>query len=171
MTVADQATPTPRVRQPIAGALLGAGFVVVLDQLTKWWALNALDNGRTIDVVWTLRFALAFNEGMAFSKGTDLGRVIAAVAVVVIVVLVRSLRTNVDGRARIATALIVGGALGNVVDRVFRASSWLDGAVVDFVDLQWWPVFNVADMGIVCGAILLAYSVARPMRRPEYPHG
>jgi signal peptidase II len=171
MTVADQATPAPRVRRPFAGALLGAAFVVVLDQLTKWWALNALDNGRTIDVVWTLRFALAFNEGMAFSKGTDLGRAIALVAVVVVVVLVRSLRTNVDTRARLATVLIIGGALGNVIDRVFRASSWFDGAVVDFVDLQWWPVFNVADMGIVCGSVLLAYSIARPIRRPEYPHG
>ena len=96
---------------------------------------------------------------------------IAVVALIVVVALAKSLRTNVDGRARLATALIIGGALGNVVDRAFRGTGWLGGAVVDFIDLQWWPVFNVADMGIVCGAILLAYTVVKPARRPEYPRG
>jgi signal peptidase II len=171
MTVADEAIAATRVRLPIAGALVGAGLIVALDQLTKWWALNALDDGRTIDILWTLRFALAFNEGMAFSQGTGLGRFIALIAVVVVVALIRSLRTNADTRARIATTLIIGGAVGNVVDRIFRGSSWLDGAVVDFIDLQWWPVFNIADMGIVCGAIVLGYTVIRPMRAPEYPRG
>ena len=171
MTVADEAITTHRVRQPIAGALVGAVVFLALDQLTKWWALNALDDGHTIHLVWTLHLSLAFNEGMAFSQGTGLGRVIALVAAIVVVALVRSLRTNDDKRARIATVLVIGGALGNVVDRVFRGSSWLDGAVIDFIDLQWWPVFNLADMGIVCGAILLAYTVVRPSRAPEYPRG
>ena len=166
MTVSDAAV----TRRPIAGALVGATIVVVLDQVTKWWALNALGDGRTIDLVWTLRFALAFNEGMAFSQGTGLGRVIALIALVVVGALVRSLRTATDTRARLATVLIIAGALGNVIDRVFRGSSWLDGAVVDFIDLQWWPVFNVADMGIVCGAILLAVSVISPARKTDYPH-
>lgn len=166
MTVSDAAV----TRRPIAGALVGATILVVLDQVTKWWALNALDDGRTIDLVWTLRFALAFNEGMAFSQGTGLGRVIALIALVVVGALVRSLRTATDTRARLATVLIIGGALGNVIDRVFRGSSWLDGAVVDFIDLQWWPVFNVADMGIVCGAILLAVSVIAPARKTDYPN-
>ena len=80
MTVSDAAV----TRRPIAGALGGATILVVLDQVTKWWALNALDDGRTIDLVWTLRFALAFNEGMAFSQGTGLGRVIALIALVVV---------------------------------------------------------------------------------------
>ena len=166
MTVSDAAV----TRRPIAGALGGATILVVLDQVTKWWALNSLDDGRTIDLVWTLRFALAFNEGMAFSQGTGLGRVIALIALVVVGALVRSLRTATDPRARLATVLIIGGALGNVIDRVFRGSSWLDGAVVDFIDLQWWPVFNVADMGIVCGAILLAVSVIAPARKTDYPN-
>ncbi|MEY3925245.1 MAG: signal peptidase, partial [Actinomycetota bacterium] len=96
MTVADEAITTHRVRQPIAGALVGAVVFLALDQLTKWWALNALDDGHTIHIVWTLRFSLAFNEGMAFSQGTGLGRVIALVAAIVVVALVRSLRTNVD---------------------------------------------------------------------------
>ena len=169
MTVTDEPVALARVRQPLTGAMIGATLVILADQLTKWWALNALDDGRTIDLVWTLRFALAFNEGMAFSRGTGLGRVIAIIAVVVVVALVRSLRTATDIRARIATVLIIGGALGNVIDRAFRGSSWLDGAVVDFIDLQWWPVFNVADMCIVCGAILLAVSVVSPARTVDYP--
>lgn len=167
MTVAGDTAP--RVRQPLTGALLGASVIVVVDQLTKWWALNALDGGRTIDLVWTLRFALAFNEGMAFSRGTGLGKVIAVVALGVIVALVRSLRTNLDVRTRVAMTLVIGGAIGNLVDRIFRASTWLDGAVVDFIDLQWWPVFNVADMAIVCGAVLLAAGVLRGSKKVEYP--
>ena len=169
MTVTDDPAIVARVRQPLTGAMIGAAMVVLADQSTKWWALNALDDSRTIDLVWTLRFALAFNEGMAFSRGTGLGRVIALVALVVVGALIRSLRTATDMRARVATTLIIGGALGNVIDRVFRGSSWLDGAVVDFIDLQWWPVFNIADMGIVCGAILLALSVISPVRTVEYP--
>jgi signal peptidase II len=167
MTVAGDTAP--RVRQPLTGALLGASVIVVVDQLTKWWALNALDGDRTIDLVWTLRFALAFNEGMAFSRGTGLGKVIAVVALGVIVALVRSLRTNLDVRTRVAMTLVIGGAIGNLVDRIFRASTWLDGAVVDFIDLQWWPVFNVADMAIVCGAVLLAAGVLRGSKKVEYP--
>jgi len=51
--------------------------------------------------------------------------------------------------------LLLGGAVGNLADRIFRAPGLLRGAVIDFVDLQWWPVFNVADMGITCGCVML----------------
>ena len=169
MTVTNDAPATASHASRTAPALLAAGALVVVDQVTKWWALSALDGGRTIDIVWTLRFSLAFNEGMAFSQGVGLGRLIAVAAVVIVVALVRSLKRTTDPRARVATTLIIGGAIGNVVDRVFRGSRWLDGAVVDFIDLQWWPVFNVADMCIVCGAVLLAWSVVFPARRIEYP--
>jgi signal peptidase II len=58
--------------------------------------------------------------------------------------------------------MIVGGALGNVVDRLFRGSGgFFGGAVVDFIDFQWWPVFNIADVGVVCGSILLVISMWR----------
>lgn len=169
MTVTTDAPAPERHAPRIAPALVVAGILVGIDQLTKWWALSALDGGRTIDIVWTLRFSLAFNEGMAFSQADGLGRLIALAAVVIVVALVRSLKRATDLRSRVAMTLIVGGALGNVVDRVFRGSHWLNGAVVDFIDLQWWPVFNVADMCIVCGAVLLAWSVVFPARRIEYP--
>ena len=169
MTVTTDAKAPERHAPRIAPALVVAGILVGIDQLTKWWALSALDSGRTIDIVWTLRLSLAFNEGMAFSQAGGLGRLIALAAIIIVVALLRSLKRATDLRPRVAMTLIVGGALGNVVDRVFRGSQWLNGAVVDFIDLQWWPVFNVADMCIVCGAVLLAWSVVFPARRIEYP--
>ena len=60
--------------------------------------------------------------------------------------------------ARVSAGLLIGGALGNLVDRVFRGDGWLHGAVVDFIDVQWWPIFNVADIGVTCGAVLFALS-------------
>jgi signal peptidase II len=53
---------------------------------------------------------------------------------------------------------VCGGAAGNVVDRLFRGDAWLRGAVVDFIDFQWWPVFNIADAAITVGAVLLLIS-------------
>ncbi|TDT16227.1 signal peptidase II [Ilumatobacter fluminis] len=128
--------------------------VVVLDQLTKWWALNTLDD-RDIDLFWTLRFNLSFNNGMAFSQGEGLGPVIGVLALVVIVALVLSVRREDNALADVAVGLIVGGAIGNVIDRLFRDPAWMRGAVVDFIDFQWFPIFNVADMGITIGGILL----------------
>ena len=86
-------------------------------------------------------------------------RWIAPIALVIVGLLVwqgRSVRTRLGA---VALALIVGGALGNVIDRAFRGDSgFFQGGVVDFIDLQWWPIFNVADIGVVCGAILLVIS-------------
>ncbi len=128
--------------------------IVVLDQLTKHWAVNALDT-RDIDLFWTLRLNLSFNTGMAFSQGQDLGPVIAVVAMVVVVALLLRLRPEGGRLADLAVGLIVGGAIGNVIDRVFRGRAWLRGGVVDFIDFQWFPIFNVADMGITVGGALL----------------
>jgi signal peptidase II len=141
---------------------------VLLDQLTKEWALNALADG-PIDVVWTLRFNLAFNKGMAFSQGTGLGPIIGVVALVVIVGLLVSIGRSTSRLYPLAVGLIVGGAIGNLLDRLFRAPGWFRGAVVDFIDLQWWPIFNVADIGVtVGGALLLLTSVldSRPGGEP-----
>jgi len=139
-----------------------AALVVVLDQLTKHWALDALAGGRTIDVVGTLRFNLAFNTGASFSLGTGWGPVVAVLAFVVAVVLVRIAGRLPSRLAAVAVGMILGGAVGNLVDRVFRAGDgFLGGAVVDFVDLQWWPIFNIADVGIVVGGVLLVIATWR----------
>jgi signal peptidase II len=136
-----------------------AAVTLVLDQLTKWWALDALADGHTIPVVWTLQFSLHFNTGAAFSMGSDSGltRFLPLVVLVVVGVIVWRGRSELGRTGSVAIGLILGGAVGNVVDRAVRAESGLlSGAVVDFIDLQWYPVFNVADMGVVVGGILFA---------------
>ena len=141
----------------LRGSLAIAAVVVLVDQLTKEWALNALADG-PIDVVWTLRFNLAFNKGMAFSQGRGLGPIIGVVALFVIVALLVSVGRSSSRVYPLAVGLIIGGALGNLIDRLFRDPGWLRGAVVDFIDLQWWPIFNVADIGITVGGALLLFS-------------
>jgi signal peptidase II len=132
----------------IAG--VAAAVVIALDQLTKAWAVDVLDGGRVIDVVWTLRLRLTFNEGAAFSVGGGSGGLLALLGLAVVAIVYRSVLRWPGRLPPIALGVVVGGALGNLVDRVAR-----DGAVVDFIDLQWWPLFNVADIGITCGAIAL----------------
>jgi signal peptidase II len=132
-----------------------SGLVVLLDQFTKHWALGALSNGSIVHVVWTLQFNLAFNSGMAFSRGRGLGPLIAVVATVVIVWLLISLRTGGSRLSTFGMGCLIGGAAGNLIDRLFRGDGWLRGSVVDFIDFQWFPIFNVADMAINVGAALL----------------
>jgi signal peptidase II len=128
--------------------------VIVLDQLTKHWAVNELVD-RDIDVFWTLRLNLSYNSGMAFSRGQSFGPVIGVVALVVIVVLLLSLKRQPGRLTDIAVGMIIGGAVGNVIDRLFRQEGWFRGSVVDFIDFQWFPIFNVADMGVTVGGALL----------------
>lgn len=132
--------------------------VVILDRVTKIWAASALANGNAIDVIpGLLKFNLVYNYGSAFGivqNGAVLLAVLAACAIAVMVwVERRGLPGNV---ARLAVALQLGGAIGNLIDRLRL------GYVVDFVQLDWrgrniWPVFNVADSAITVGAILLAW--------------
>jgi signal peptidase II len=131
--------------------------VVVLDQLTKWWAVERLADG-AIDVVWTLRFSLVRNEASAFSigGGSWWGPLVSVLGLVVIVVLVLQVRSGTSRLAAVAAGLVAGGAIGNLIDRATRSDKgFLRGGVVDFVDLQWWPVFNVADAAVVIGVLLL----------------
>jgi len=132
--------------------------VVIADQATKNWALNSLRDGRTIDLFWTLRFNLVFNSGMAFSQGQGLGRLIGLLAIGVAVWLWLSLKKASTNLSLVGTAMLIGGALGNVVDRLFRGEKWLAGSVIDFIDLQWFPVFNIADSAVTLGAAMLITS-------------
>jgi signal peptidase II len=147
-----------------------AAAVVVVDQLTKEWALEALADG-PIDVVWTLRFNLAFNKGMAFSQGTGLGPIIGVVALCVIVALLVSVGRSTSRLYPLAVGLITGGAVGNLLDRLFRDPGWLRGAVVDFIDLQWWPIFNVADICVTVGGALLLFTSLQRSQPDTDPAG
>jgi len=144
--------------------------VVVLDQLTKWLVQQTLVFGQSVPVLPFFNLVLVYNPGAAFSflssaQGwqRDFFVAIGLAASALIVYLLR--RHATDPMFCFALALILGGALGNVIDRVML------GAVVDFLDLHvagyHWPAFNVADSAITCGAGLLIWdSIRRPRAAP-----
>lgn len=143
--------------------LLGVGaLVVAVDQLTKWWALEALGD-RDIDLFWTLRLHLVHNTGAAFGLGQDLDTVIAVVALVFVAGVAWA---SWGGRrlsfSPVLLGMVLGGAVGNLADRAARSGDgFLGGAVVDFIDLQWWPVFNAADSAIVVAGVILVLTAPR----------
>ena len=159
--MADPVTARPGRRHAPA-ALLAAAALVLLDQLTKWWALEVLDGGRIIDLVWTLRLRLVFNTGAAFGSFEGLGPPLGIAAAVVAAALLLNRRLASNRGSAVAAGCIAGGALGNLADRLFRSDDgFLQGAVVDFIDVQWWPVWNVADMGVVLGGAALVWHAYR----------
>ena len=131
------------------------GFVVLLDQVTKSWAVSALADGHVIHVVGSLQFSLGFNSGFAFSQGQGMGPVVGVFAIIAVLFLLRAVRKATTRISALALCAIVAGAIGNIADRIFRGEGWLHGRVVDFIDVQWWPVFNVADSSITVGACAL----------------
>ncbi|MEI8321635.1 MAG: signal peptidase II [Actinomycetes bacterium] len=141
-------------------SLVAASGVVAIDQLSKHWAVSHLNNGHVVNVLGSLRFNLSFNSGMAFSQGTGIGPVIGVLGMIVVVFLLAGMRKS-SASSAIFVGLVAGGAAGNIVDRLFRGNAWLHGAVVDFIDLQWWPVFNVADAAICIGGALLVITSFR----------
>lgn len=126
-----------------------------LDQLTKWWAEDALADGQPRQVIGDLlQFRLVYNPGAAFSTGTSYTALLTLVALTVIVVVIR-LAPRLQSRAwAVALGLILGGALGNVTDRIFRDPAPFRGEVVDFIELPHWPIFNIADCAITVAAVL-----------------
>jgi signal peptidase II len=134
--------------------------VVVADQLSKNWALDHLHDGSPRHVVGPTYLDLTFNSGAAFSLGTGVTPIIEAAAVVLVawlLIATHRVSRNVRLPTAIGLGLLLGGALGNLADRVFRHHH---GAVVDFIQaVSWWPVFNVADAAITVGVIVLALSL------------
>ncbi|MDV7244151.1 MULTISPECIES: signal peptidase II [Rhodococcus] len=133
-----------------------AGVVLITDLVTKVLAVARIEPGESVRVIGdvvTLR--LVRNPGAAFSMATGMTWLLTLVAVGVVIGVVRIGRTLRSPWWALGLGLVLGGALGNLVDRFFRAPGVMQGHVVDFVSVGWWPVFNVADSGIVCGAVLL----------------
>jgi signal peptidase II len=149
----------------LRGALVIAVVVVLVDQLTKHWAVTHLVD-HDDHLIGSLRLNLAHNTGMAFSKGTGLGPIIGVVALLVVVGLLVSIGRQSSPLYTPAVGLIVGGAVGNIIDRLFRSPGWFRGGVVDFIDVQWWPIFNVADIGVTVGGVLLLLSTLMPATAP-----
>jgi signal peptidase II len=164
--------PSRSPSRPLLVILAVAAVVVLVDQVTKTWALHHTVGGR--HVVGTLWLQLTFNSGAAFGIGRGVTPVVEVVVVVLVAVLLAAGR-RASRRASVpeavAIGLLVGGALGNLADRVFRHLPGHPGAVIDFINAvqvgnhEYWPVFNVADSCIVVGAALLALLLSRQPRR------
>ena len=128
---------------------------VVLDQLTKIWAVADLSDGPISVIGDFLQFKLTRNPGAAFSSFQDGGPVLGLVAVVMTIVILFALSSTERRSEAILLGAVMGGALGNFVDRVFRGEGFLDGAVIDFIAFSFWPTFNVADSAITVGVVAL----------------
>ncbi len=133
-------------------ALAVGAAVVIVDQLTKWWALSADLPNSLIGDFLVLR--LVRNPGAAFNSLQGSGVLIAVLAIAVVLVLVRVSGSAVHRREAAVFGLILGGAAGNLADRIFRADGFLDGKVIDWIDLWFIPTFNVADASLTIGATL-----------------
>jgi len=134
-----------------------AAVVLALDALTKQWAMSALADG-PIDVVGALRLNLVRNKAGAFGLGGAFVPFLAVGALLLVLYMVTRGDTTERLPMAVALGLVLGGALGNVADRIFRSPGFLRGAVVDFVDVGFWPVFNLADSAITCGCLLLLFA-------------
>jgi signal peptidase II len=144
----------------LTAAGIGAA-VVLVDQLTKAWARSALDDS-IIDVIpGFLRLALAENSGAAFGLFRGGGEIIAVLAVVAVGVIFLAFRAVDRWWDIIGLGLVLGGAIGNLVDRVTRGDGFLDGQVTDWIDLWFIPNFNVADAAISIGVALLLLGALR----------
>jgi signal peptidase II len=163
---APDADENPERRRPEIGLWLGVVVAVfAVDQLTKWWAESALSDGEVRPVLGDfLRLHLAHNAGAAFSTGTSYTVALTLIALTVIAVCLRMARRLRSPGWAVALGLVVGGALGNVTDRIFRAPSPFRGNVVDFIELPHWPIFNVADSAITMAALLFVWLAYRGVR-------
>lgn len=144
--------------------------VIILDQITKYWITAVFQLGDKLPVLPSFNLVLAYNTGAAFSLLADAGgwqraffSLVAVSASTVIVFLLR--RHPHQTLFSLALALILGGALGNLIDRIAL------GHVIDFIQLYWrdyyWPAFNVADSAITGGAVLLGWDSFRTPAKPR----
>ncbi|MGP9537886.1 signal peptidase II [Brachybacterium sp. AOP43-C2-M15] len=134
-----------------------AAVLLVADQLTKNWAvanLPLLEPQPFLGEI--LQLTLLYNSGAAWGMGSEITPVVTGLQIAIVIgVVVFAIRAVRSPWYTLALGLITGGALGNIHDRLLRDPSPFHGAVVDFLELPHWPVFNVADMAVVGGAILI----------------
>jgi signal peptidase II len=169
----------PNVRRGWAAVAVAAIAVAAftLDQVTKAWALSALSNGEIIQLVPTVRLELIFNPGVAFGIGADVGAPLVVGLMLVITALIAWICIRLVRGDRLAGTIFLataaGGAVGNIWDRISRAENGpLTGHVVDFIAVDWFAIFNVADIFTTCGIAAWALSsVIRGRSKPEQHEG
>jgi signal peptidase II len=134
---------------------IAAALVILVDQVTKHLTVTMLTDRPPVRLIGgAVELVEVRNAGAAFSMGTDYTFVFPMITVVVVGWIGwMALRLRSTPWA-VALGLVLGGALGNFIDRIFRAPGPLVGHVVDMIKVGWWPVFNLADSSLVCGVLL-----------------
>ena len=156
-----------QLRRPRRVALLlgVAAFVIAADVISKGIVVARMANHPPIRLLGGfLTITLIRNGGAAFSIGTAMTIVFTAIAVGVIAYILRTARNLHSIGWAIALGLLLGGATGNLLDRIFRAPGAFQGHVVDWIQLPHWPVFNLADSSIVCAGVLVVLLALRGIR-------
>jgi signal peptidase II len=158
----------PTGRRPRTRLLLSlAAAVLLADLISKLVVVATIGPGEDIRLLGGLLYLTQLrNVGAAFSFAEGATILFSLIAATVAVVIVRSARRMFSTGWAVALGLVLGGALGNLIDRIFRDPGFLRGGVVDFLsvlapDGRVWPVFNVADSAIVCGGVLGAFLALR----------
>ena len=155
--------------------LLGvAWFIWILDLATKAWAVNQLANREPVKILGSF-FQLTFvrNPGAAFSLATNATLFLSIFGIAVLVVIVYFAPQLTSKGWSVVLGLVMGGVLGNLMDRIFREPGFLRGHVIDWMQLPRWPVFNIADCAIVCAAglsMILTMRNIPPIAKVNTPH-
>ncbi len=165
----DAAPGSPRQAAPRRVRLFAAVALtaVALDVISKIIVAAELDDNQTVRLLGgAIYLDEARNSGAAFSLGTGFTVILTLIAVVVVAVILRTAGRMRSAGWAVALGLVLGGALGNLGDRFFRDPGFGRGHVVDWISLfgpagEHWPIFNLADSAIVCGAILAALQSVR----------
>ncbi|KAB1145615.1 signal peptidase II [Streptomyces luteolifulvus] len=146
----------PRGKRRVAVLFAVAVFAYVIDLVSKLIVVAKLEHHAPIEIIgdW-LKFEAIRNAGAAFGFGEAFTVIFTLIAAAVIVVIARLARKLYSLPWAIALGLLLGGALGNLTDRIFRSPGVFEGAVVDFIAPKHFAVFNLADSAIVCGGILI----------------
>ena len=138
--------------------LLTALVILIADQAAKIWAVERLQGRAAIHVIGDfLKFSFVRNPGAAFSFGTGSTWVFTIIATVVCIVIVRISGSVTNKAWAYSLGALLGGAMGNLMDRLFRSPGFLHGHVVDFIKFPNYPMFNIGDMAVVCSAIFMIY--------------
>jgi signal peptidase II len=158
----------PRSNQSYLSLFGVTAFVIILlDQVTKYWAQEFLlprrisGEGPVVLFGGIVKFTYAENTGAAFSIGTGLTWVFTTIALVVVFIIFRYARKLGSLPWALSLGGLLGGAIGNLIDRMFRAPGPFQGFVVDFIQLPYWAIFNVADMAVVLSGASIAILLIR----------
>jgi signal peptidase II len=144
---------------PAARAALVAVTTVAADQVSKAIVRSTIDRGDAVDLLLGLELVNVRNRGIAFGMFSDGGILLVLFAVAALAaLLIFFARHRERPLVWLPTGLLIGGATGNLIDRT------REGAVTDFIDLPWWPAFNVADIAITFGVLTLLYVLEGPPR-------